>query len=315
MEMIRKMMEEKRQREMREVSAGDSRKRDHDTMNTSTASSTADDDLTEKEMLREILLKMTMLDEKMNVISTEITEIKQSVKDVNEKVERHEKMFVEMRRGMDDSEKELCCVKEAIENVAEDVEFNRKCVSETDRDVDGLKKVMKDLEWKAIDGEARSKRNNMIFWGIQKTVKDGAHETDKSCEVAVREVIRTKLKLDDKRLSIQRVHRLKSAASNNKGTTYVGSSANKPPGIIVFFRDFTDKQEVLRAAKNSSAKVSEDHPFAIRNARASLMAEVKAARSCNPPKQASIAWPAKLVIDSKVVKEVDVVEHARRNRK
>ena len=73
------------------------------------AASSTDDDLSEKDMLRELLIKM-------NIISPEILEIKQSVKCVNVKVERHEKMSVEMRREMDDSAKDLCCVRETVEN-------------------------------------------------------------------------------------------------------------------------------------------------------------------------------------------------------
>ena len=262
--------------------------------------SSFDDDRDAKDMLKEVLLKLNML-------TSDISEIKQTVKRVSDKVDSHDKILGDMRSDLDKNSNDMFEVKAKIEVNAQDVERNKKSVSSIDSQLENIDGKMKELEWQSIDNEARSRRHNVIVWGQEETETENCKADCKHCKDVVDKVVSEKLKIGRK-LPIQRVHRFPTS----RGTTYVGRKA-KPRGIMVCFRDFSDKQEVLKAAKQEKVNISEDLPKPIRDARSSLMDDVRAARSSNPPRKAAIGFPAKLFIDGKFVKEVDVVEHARKN--
>ena len=265
--------------------------------------SSFDGDRDAKDMLKELLFKMNML-------CCDIAEIKDSVKSVNEKVDRQEKILEVMRVDVDKNTKDVSDVKAVAAGCVDDVTANRKKLSDVDSQVKAIDKKLLDLEWKSIDNEARSRRHNVIFWDIPEKEHGSCGADCKVCKEDIEKVIREDLKLTERRLPTQRVHRFPPTRG---GTTVIGKKANKPRGIIACFRDFGDKVEVLSAARRRGVKVFEDQPKAIRDARASLMDDVKAARNSDPPKKTAIAWPAKLYIDGKFVREGNVAEHARKN--
>ena len=101
---------------------------------------------------------------------------------------------------------------------------------------------------------------------------------------------------------LQRAHRLGAPKPRNN----IGNGRQKPRPIIVNFLDFQDREAVRFARKNlpASVSVNEDFPKEIRDARKSLMPQLKELKNQN--KNVTIAYPARLISEGKVVKEVKV---------
>ena len=86
---------------------------------------------------------------------------------------------------------------------------------------------LKLLEYRSIDLEARSRRNNLLFKGIPEQRRE-------NCFAEVRRFIQEELQID-KDFYLERAHRLGRFSST------------KTRPIIVAFRDFYDTQEILDA--------------------------------------------------------------------
>ena len=144
-----------------------------------------------------------------------------------------------------------------------------------------LKKI-KLLEYKSIDIEARSRRRNLIFRGI-----DG-DEPNENCFEKVRDIIFNKLCIEDD-MYLERAHRL--------GPSNIGHR-NRPRPIIVAFRDYYDTELILEKAfrlKGSNYAVSRDYPQEISSARKSLWGQFKEARSIDR-NRVQIKYPARFVV-------------------
>ena len=150
--------------------------------------------------------------------------------------------------------------------------------------------VLKTIAYKSIDLEARSRRNNLIFWGF--------HETpNENCFGIIRDFIadRDLLNLDPSTMYLTRAHRL--------GPRRIGIRNPRRP-IIVNFRDFCDTQSIMERAyvlRNTSFSVGYDLPKEINDARKKLWDELKSIKSRQPRVKAQIVYPTKLIVDGKVV--------------
>lgn len=129
--------------------------------------------------------------------------------------------------------------------------------------------VMKTLAYKSIDLEARSRRNNLVFWGLLENPYE-------NCFELIREFIGNHFDIDAGRMYIARAHRL--------GPRRIGQRNPKRP-IIANFRDFCDTELIISKAhllKNTPFSVSYDLPKEIHEARKKLWDEVKSIKNVNP---------------------------------
>lgn len=150
--------------------------------------------------------------------------------------------------------------------------------------------VLKTLAYKSIDIEARSRRNNLIFWGLSENFNE-------NCFAIIRDFIIHHLDLDANNMYLSRAHRL--------GPRKIGHQNPKRP-IIVNFRDFCDTEMVMGRAhmlKSTPFSICYDLPKEINDARKKLWVELKAVKARNPRVKFQIVYPAKLVIDGKVVRD------------
>ena len=92
--------------------------------------------------------------------------------------------------------------------------------------------MLKTLAYKSIDQEARSRRNNLVFWGISKNYGE-------NCFQIIHDFIRQHLDLDSGKMYLARANRL--------WPRKVGSRNPHRP-IIVNFRDFCDTDMVMNRA-------------------------------------------------------------------
>ena len=132
---------------------------------------------------------------------------------------------------------------------------------------------IKYLEYKSIDLQARSRRNNLIFRGHPELVG----EEDSDCEPIIRKHLADDLLLDPEHICIQRAHRLGNLTQLNRRW----AKRRGPRPIIVCFRDYKDVELIMRNAKMLQSKkfgINRDYPSEIISARSKLWADYKQAK-------------------------------------
>ena len=108
---------------------------------------------------------------------------------------------------------------------------------------------LKLLEYKSIDAEARSRRNNLIFRGLS----ESPDPQSENCEERIQEILRSDLGLEFDPV-VQRAHRM--GPIKRRRFRIVGQRANvgqrqdppPPRPIIVCFRDYKDVLVILENA-------------------------------------------------------------------
>ena len=150
--------------------------------------------------------------------------------------------------------------------------------------------VLKTLAYKSIDLEARSRRNNLLFWGL-------LENPNENCFHIIRDFISRHLDLDAGNMYLARAHRL--------GPRRIGHLNPKRP-IIVNFRDFCDTELIMSRAnllRHTPFSVGYDLPKEINEARKKLWAELKCIRNTKPRVKFQILYPAKLIVEGKLVRD------------
>ena len=154
------------------------------------------------------------------------------------------------------------------------------------------------LAYKSIDSEARQRRNNLVFWGIPESLSE-------DCLVVLNDFLSNHLNLDPDYIFIQRVHRIgKLKPPPRRGPGPV-KPRHRP--LIAAFRDYPDVELILSNAdilQGSPFGINRDYPQEIVNARKPLFQEKKELKSKHPGAKISIQYPAKLVKDWKVIKDM-----------
>ena len=118
---------------------------------------------------------------------------------------------------------------------------------------------------------------------------------DENCFTAIREFIKRQLDLDADKMYIARAHRL--------GPRKIGFMAPRRP-IIANFRDFCDTDIIMSRAhllRNTPFSIGYDLPKEIKEARKKLWDEVKRIKQTSPRVKFQIVYPAKLLVEGKVV--------------
>ena len=166
-------------------------------------------------------------------------------------------------------------------------------------EVSNSKKRERELQWKAIDNEARNRRNNLLFFGIRE-------EKGEDCFRSAEDFIKNELKISQP-VVLQRAHRLGKPTPPNA----IGQRVSQPRPIILNFLDFRQREIVWasRFQLRHPFGISEDFPWEVRKARESLQPELREMKRNN--KKCAIVWPARLLCEGQIVKEVDITQHYR----
>ena len=154
------------------------------------------------------------------------------------------------------------------------------------------------LAYKSIDNESRQRRNNLIFWGIPET-------RNEDCSTVLSEFLSDKLGLDPDAIFIQRAHRVGRFKPRRQGSGQSTPINHRP--LIAAFRDYPDVELVISNAgklKGTRFGINRDYPQEIIDARKPLYKEKKELRSKNPNSNISIRYPAKLVMDGQVIRDM-----------
>jgi hypothetical protein len=185
---------------------------------------------------------------------------------------------------------------ESVKSLKVKVDTTISDVCEIKQDIREFDLKMKTLEYKSIDQEARSRRNNLLFWGVPESTKPV-----EDCVSAVLELVREQLEIDpDSTMTIQRAHRV-----GQKRARLGPRDTMKPRPIVACFRDGSDVDFKLGNTyklKDTELGVSIDYPKEINDARKSLWPRFKEAKR-DGTKRVFMKYPARLVINDVVVED------------
>ena len=151
---------------------------------------------------------------------------------------------------------------------------------------------LKVLAYKSMDIEARSRRCNLIFHGL-------AEFKNECLTDVLRDFLWNEMGIDCDDLFIDRFHRLGSFMKAKQKRP----NENPRRPVIVAFQDYKSVEKVMGAAymlNKSGFSVTRDYPKEIVAARQRLLPRFKAER-LNFNNKVSLEYPAKLIINNKVV--------------
>ncbi len=185
-------------------------------------------------------------------VSSEISRVSSSVDQILVKLNVHDRKIDEMTVKLDNNSAELSVTKNTVKQMESKLKDTES--------------KMRDMEWRIVDQEARSRRNNLLFFGVPEKERE-------VCADVIDDVIKKDLKLGNKRFPIQRAHRL--GAPKRPGTI------SRPRPIIVNFVDYKDKEEIRSARQNLRRPmgIGEDFPIEVRKAGPQLPPTGPRARS------------------------------------
>ena len=169
---------------------------------------------------------------------------------------------------------------------------------------DETNRRMKYLEYKSIDLESRSRRNNLVFRGLLEVLNY------ENCEEIVTNFICDHLDLNGDSMCIQRAHRIgsvKTGRIRQRGARNAlqGERERHRP-IIACFRDYKDVEAILSNGRLLQGKpfgISRDYPKEIIAARSRLWPEYNSLKSKYPVDKITIAFPAKLIWGGRVKRD------------
>ena len=194
-----------------------------------------------------------MLQQQRDDFSAMITSLMNSF---NDRYDRLKETVTEIRVSLEYSQQDIAAIKDSLE--LQDKNQQSVCVQMTSIQ-DNLKEIESSVDYL----ENQSRRNNVIFDGIQEDV----NETWQDSERKVNEILEESMNLDG--LVIERAHRVGKPRS--------------PRGrlVVVKFLNYKDREEVLRNAKNlkgTDVYVREDVSSRVLSKRREQLPQLKAAR-------------------------------------
>jgi hypothetical protein len=177
---------------------------------------------------------------------------------------------------------------------------------------------LKLLEYKAIDKDAQSRRLNLLFWGVEEKddpVTDLINALSYDLDVEESGIVTQVQRLGKPRqkgnthqqtvsqpLDAGQGHRVEHKNGNPQQEI---ASSLKPRPLLASFKHQEDVRSVLKEAKALKSRgisVAKDYPEEIRRARETLWPDLKSAKKSG--KEAFIAFPAKLIVDKRVVADL-----------
>lgn len=165
-------------------------------------------------------------------------------------------------------------------------------LNHTATEVNSHSLYLKQLAYHSIDLEARSRRNNLIFYGMADV--RGENTVD-----IMRQFLSDYFELDLYAMGFNRVHRLGSIAKARRVTQY----PRRP--IIVAFLDYKDTETIMSMAKMLAGTrfgIDRDYPKEISEARKTLWT-FKKQQGYSARDTVQIRYPAKLFVNGSVVRD------------
>ena len=175
-----------------------------------------------------------------------------------------------------------------LENVCGSVIKNSKRLSKVETVMKSQEDRIRLLEYKSIDLEARSRQNNILFYGLDESRSE-------DCKSRIVGKLQQELDITISESEISRAHRLGRFERSKK----------RP--VIVAFQSYVVAESIIKQAyrlKDTDFSMSIDYPLEITRARRTLWPEYKHIKSQNPLAKVEIVYPAKLLVNGRVEKDL-----------
>ena len=175
-----------------------------------------------------------------------------------------------------------------LENICGSAVKHSKRLSQVETVMKSQEDRIRLLEYKSIDLEARSRRNNVLFYGLSES-------RNEDCKLIILDKLRQELDIAISESDISRAHRL---------GRYVMS---KKRPVIVAFQSYAVAESIIKQAyrlKGTNFSISRNFPLEITRARSTLWPEYKQIKSQNPLTKVAIVYPAKLLVNGRVEKDL-----------
>ena len=224
-----------------------------------------------------------------------MTEMKDCLKSCDVKFDKQEKRIDDLEKRIDSQSKEIHSLREKLQKTEDRVVDTEHVVERSTNSIKLTQNKLREVDAKAIDQGARSRRENIIFHGIT----ESSDEDNDACKRKVIAFIKEKCKLPDN-MGIDVAHRLGAVRRDA-----VGSEASKPRPMIAKFLSRGDRDTVMRT-KNDLPKefgITPDFPRELRIARGKLIP--KMIKLKDEGHKAYIAYPCRLIVDGKEVERID----------
>lgn len=173
---------------------------------------------------------------------------------------QNESRFTVLRDEVKEMKDSYCKLNEEVTNLRQEVAHLQKENVDLRFENSSMKSGLEDMARKTDDLESRSKRNNLVFYGLEK----GESESASECEEKVQAVLEEKLGLTN--VPFDRVHR---------------TSTDPKAPMVARCTFYKDRLSVLKAKKNlagSTISISEDFTRRVREVRKKLVPYLKAAK-------------------------------------
>ncbi|XP_070560282.1 tropomyosin Tod p 1.0102-like [Ptychodera flava] len=187
-----------------------------------------------------------LLQTRIDNVEEDINDIKEQMKEESEKLNEIEKL-----------KSEIDCLKRKS-SVSVDSDSQASPTTWLKTMLDEMKKSINEIRKEKDDQENRSRRNNLVFFGVS---QNGDSETWAESEEQVKRIIHDNLGMEDI-VEFERVDRIPNAPSVR---------GSKP--VVAMFRNYKDKEKALRKAyklKHTNISISEDYTKRIRDIRGKL---------------------------------------------
>ncbi len=228
---------------------------------------------------------MTQLNEKEEETKSEMKEIYDMFKSVMKKLEKLDDIEADMkefRKSLDFAHEEIADLKNVNKTMKADQAKAAERIEKLERDNNTLRD-------KVIDIQARSMRDNLLFFNMPEA--EGENTTE-----MIHHLLESKMEVEDARnkVKIDRSHRIGKKRAGN----------NRPRPIVVKFNYHQDREFVrinAKKLKGTKIGISEQFPEEIESIRKTLYPELKKAKA--EGKKAKIIRD-KLIIEGRVFNNI-----------
>ena len=168
-----------------------------------------------------------------------------------------------------------------LENICGSAVKHSKRLSQVETVMKSQEDRIRLLEYKSIDLEARSRRNNVLFYGLSES-------RNEDCKLIILDKLRQELDIAISESDISRAHRL---------GRYVMS---KKRPVIVAFQSYAVAESIIKQAyrlKGTNFSISRDFPLEITRARSTLWPEYKQIKVPESLNESGYSIPSKVACE------------------
>lgn len=206
--------------------------------------------------------RLSSIEEKLNLLLSVLPELENYKSRINQLEEENKSLQTSLQYAQAEIED--------LKTKANDAESQQQKIN---ADQERINKELKELQRRHIKLECHSRRGNLKFFGV----KEGERESNSDTETALREFMRTELKIppnDVKEIHFDRVHRISTHTRDGR------NSGSRP--IIVRLSAYQDKNFIKSFIKNlpkgTNIGISDDFPKEVDEIRRKLYPVLKAAK-------------------------------------